>query len=193
MFHQNKLIKLCFFVLIFLLGCVSSKNDSKVNNVETINDDLSKLKSLEWFNFVDSVSTYSDYKEYSIDSVSLFFMRKNTPEIIAKPKYVFWLNNRIKSTGDFDFFIHVSNADILSALFNRRNIIINRIKIGSDTLLETAKLFFDLENEKEFFDPCNQISNVNVTQTNQEFIFKIEIFQSCFDKYYYKELMYPIN
>jgi hypothetical protein len=153
----------------------------------------SVLEEKEWFSFIDSVYTDSIKDEKFIDSVSLYFMKVNTPSVIAKSKYIFWRRAKPVKSGDFNLFIPFNKNKFLLVSNGKRNIIVNEIEVKSDAIKETKKIMIDLNKSDSLQDQCNQISGIEHKVVNKNVIFSIEIFQSCFDKYLFREFIYPLG
>lgn len=174
---------------MFLYSC-KVKNEEHYRNEFVAN---AVLKQKEWFDYIDSIYTYSIKNEGYIDSISLYFMKVNTPSVIATSKYIFWKDSKPMKDGEFSLFIPTSNTQFLIVSNGKRNIILNKVEINTHTIKESKKVLLDLNKNDSLKDPCNQISNVNKKVANQNVVLKIEIFQSCFDKYSYRELIYPLQ
>lgn len=185
---KNSKVFIFCFALLFLISCKSKGNeDYKKECVAN-----SALKQKEWFNYIDSVHTYPITKNKCIDSISLYFMKVNTPNVIAKSKYIFWKGSVPMKNGEFNIFIPKSNYQFFIVSNGKRNLILQEIEVNSSSIKESKKVILDLNDDNSLKDPCNQISNVEKKVVNQNIVLKIEIFQSCFDEYFFKELIYPI-
>jgi len=162
-------------------------HDSVLKKKET----NSILEEKEWFGFIDSVYTYSLKNEKYIDSVSLYFMKVNTPSVLAESKFILWRNSKPIKNGEFNLFIPLNTYQFLIVSKGSRNIILNEIEIDSIKIKESKKVLLDLNNSNLLKDPCNQISKINHKVTNQSIVFKVQIFQLCSEEYFYEELIYP--
>lgn len=174
-----------------MLSCVNK--DRKIDdNIKFKKEILqnSFLKKKEWFCYIDSVNTHSFINIKSIDSISLYYMKMNTPSIIRKSKYIIWKNEKPLKNGEFDLFIPLNTNQFFFVSNGKRNVILNKIEIDSFKIKESKKVLLDLNKSYSLEDPCYQISKINHKVVNQNIVFKIQIFQSCFDKYFYKQINY---
>jgi hypothetical protein len=184
---KNRKVLFYFLTTCFLISCVVKNKEADRNEF----DISSELKHKEWFGYIDSVYTYSIKNEKYIDSISLYFMKEDSPSVMAKSKYIFWKNAKSVRDGDFNLFIPLNSSRFLIVSNGGRNFVSNEIQIDSLKIKESKKVLLDLNNRDSFKDPCNQISKIEHKVVNQNIVFKIQIFQSCFDKYYYEQLNYP--
>lgn len=187
---SSKILTYC----LIILGFISCKEEEKAFNTiglpkKEIN---TELQEKEWFGYIDSVYKYPFKNKKSIDSICLYYMKKNTPSVLAKPKFIIWRNAKSVKNGEFNLFIQLNNTTQFLIVSNAsRNAILNEIQIDSIKIKESTKILLDLNNNDSLKDPCNQISKIEQRVTSQGILFEIEIFQSCFDKYFYEQLNYP--
>lgn len=191
---KRKSKKISIYCLTFLALFSCKKGIETLKSIEFKQNKVvdSELKEKEWFDYIDSIYTYSLKNKRGVDSISLYFMKSNTPNIMAKSKYIFWRNAKSVKNGDFNLFIRMNTSRFLVVSNERRNVVSNEIHIDSFKIKESKKVLLDLNNSKTLYDPCNQISKLEHKVINKNVVFKVQIFQSCFEEYLYEQLNYSI-
>jgi hypothetical protein len=150
------------------------------------------LKEKEWFAFIDSVSCIPIPNNKHADSVSLYYLKPNTPEVLATPKFIVWKDAQALKSGEFNLFIPQSAAHFLAVTYGKRSLSLCNIQIGAKGLKvsNTGLLNFNAVNtDRTLSDPCNEISRVERKKSKNGNVLKVEIHQSCLDTYFYKELV----
>lgn len=102
-------------IVLFLISiCLLNSCESKKPDVRSCSGKkpvTSVLNTQEWFPYADSIHTVSYVGKVTyLDSVSKYFMKVNTPNVISEPKYIFWHNGKQISNGEFAFFEQVSDS-----------------------------------------------------------------------------------
>ncbi len=168
---------LCSLLLTFAFSC-------KQNNAV--------LKEKEWFAFIDSVSCIPIPNNKHADSVSLYYMKPNAPEVLATPKFIVWKDAQALKSGEFNLFIPQSAAHFLAVSYRKRSLSLCDIQIGAQGLKVSNVGLLNLNTintDRTLSDPCNEISRVERKKSKQQIVLKVEIHQSCLDTYIYKELV----
>jgi hypothetical protein len=150
------------------------------------------LKEKEWFAFIDSVSCMPVENNKHADSVSLYYMKPNTPEVLATPKFIIWKDAQALKFGEFNLFITQSAAHFLAISYRKRSLSLCDIQIGAQVLKVTNAGLLNLNavhTDRTLSDPCNEISSVERSKSKDGNVLKVEIHQSCLDTYIYKELV----
>jgi hypothetical protein len=150
------------------------------------------LKEKEWFAFIDSVSCIPIPNNKHADSVSLYYMKPNAPEVLATPKFIVWKNAQALKSGEFNLFITQSAAHFLAVSYRKRSLSLCDIQIGALGLKVSNASLLNLNavnTDSTLSDPCNEICSVERKKSKQQIVLKVEIHQSCLDTYIYKELV----
>jgi hypothetical protein len=150
------------------------------------------LKEKEWFAFIDSVSCIPIPNNQHADSVSLYYMKPNTPEVLATPKFIIWKDAQALKFGEFNLFIPQSAANFLVISYRKRSLSLCDIQIGAQGLKVSNAGLLNLNavhTDKKLSDPCNEISSVERKKSKNGNVLKVEIHQSCLGTYMYKELV----
>ncbi len=171
-----------FLISICLLNsCESKKPEVRICGGKT--PGVSVLKAQEWFPYIDSTHTVSFVGKVTyLDSVSKYFMKVHTPEVISKPKYIFWYKGKQISNGDFDFFEQVSDSLIIIGSYSERNVCIEEYRIDKSKLQLRSNVVFDMNNNNEFKNACYEITDLNHSVQNQGIKLSIQICNSCSDE-----------
>lgn len=150
------------------------------------------LKEKEWFAFIDSVSCIPIPNNKHADSVSLYYMKPNAPEVLATPKFIVWKDAQALKSGEFNLFIPQSAANFLAVSYRKRSLSLCDIQIGAQGLKVSNVGLLNLNTintDSTLSDPCNEISSVERKKSKQQIVLNVEIYQSCLDTYFYKELV----
>ncbi len=150
------------------------------------------LKEKEWFAFIDSVSCIPIPNNKHADSVSLYYMKPNAPEVLATPKFIVWKDAQALKSGEFNLFIPQSAAHFLAVSYRKRSLSLCDIQIGAQGLKVTNAGLLNLNavhTDRTLSDPCNEISRVERKKSKQQIVLNVEIYQSCLDTCFYKELV----
>jgi hypothetical protein len=150
------------------------------------------LKEKEWFAFIDSVSCMPVENNKHADSVCLYYMKPNTPEVLATSKFIIWKDAQAVKTGEFNLFIPQSAAHFLAVSHRKRSLSLCNIQIGAQGLKVSNAGLLNLNavhTDRTLSDPCNEISSVERKKSTNGNVLKVEIYQSCLGKYIYKELV----
>lgn len=150
------------------------------------------LKEKEWFAFIDSVSCIPIPNNKHADSVALYYMKPNAPEVLATPKFIVWNDAQALKSGEFNLFLPQSAAHFLAVSYRKRSLSLCDIQIGAKGLKVSNAGLLNLNaanTDSTFADPCNEISGVERKISKQQIVLKVEIHQSCLDTYFYKELV----
>lgn len=150
------------------------------------------LKEKEWFAFIDSVFCIPIPNNKHADSVSLYYMKPNVPEVLASPKFIVWKDAQALKSGEFNRFIIQSAAHFLAVSYRKRSLSLCDIQIGAQGLKMSNVGLLNLNTintDITLSDPCNEISRVERKKSKQQIVLKVEIHQSCLDSYIYKELV----
>jgi hypothetical protein len=172
--------KTIFFPSLLLTFTFSCKQNNEV------------LKEKEWFAFIDSVSCIPIPNNKHADSVSLYYMKPNAPEVLATPKFIIWKDAQAVKTGEFNLFIPQSAAHFLAVSYGKRSLSLCDIQIGAQGLKVSNVSLLNLNavhTDRTLSDPCNEISSVERRKSKDGNVLKVEIHQSCLDTYIYKELV----
>jgi hypothetical protein len=150
------------------------------------------LKEKEWFAFIDSVSCIPIPNNKHADSVSLYYMKPNTPEVLATPKFIVWKDAQALKSGEFNLFIPQSATYFLAVSYRKRSLSLCDIQIGAQGLKVSNASLLNLNavnTDSTLSDPCNEISRVERKKSKQQIVLNVSIYQSCLDTYFYKELV----
>lgn len=189
MTSNSIMIIICTFLL---LGC--QPNEQTISDFETEKQRADfLLKQKEWYTYIDSISTVSFNRKVTfLDSLSKYYMKDNTPNIISDSKYIFWRNGSIISYGDFDFFEQVTDSLFLIGSRGKRNIIINECRLTDSTLKEMKKVVFDL-NKSEINSSCLEICGLKKKLQNQKLKLSVKMFNDCYNVYLTKIIDYNVS
>lgn len=150
------------------------------------------LKEKEWFAFIDSVSCIPIPNNKHADSVSLYYMKPNAPEVLATPKFIVWKDAQALKTGEFNLFIPQSAAHFLAVSYRKRSLTLHDIQIGAQGIKVSDAGLLNLNavhTDRTLSDPCNEISSVVHKKSKNGNVLNVEIYQSCLSRYIYKELV----
>jgi len=190
MYLRNKRILIYHLALFFFIGCSNNSIETKEKTGVVLKHNKLKIENEEWYSFVDSVSNISiKAHNYFIDSISLYYMRLNTPSVVSKPRYVFWSNDIVQELGVFDFFTKTTDLHFVIGTMRKRTVSITSFLIGQDTLHISKEEILNLNKDLKFSDPCCFVSQIEQSIINQNLNVKIEIFQSCLDEVFYKDVV----
>lgn len=171
-----------FLISICLLNsCESKKPEVRICGGKT--PGVSVLKAQEWFPYIDSTHTVSFVGKVTyLDSVSKYFMKVHTPEVISKPKYIFWYKGKQISNGEFAFFEQVSDSLIIIGSYSERNVCIEEYRIDKSKLQLRSNVVFDMNINNEFKNACYEITDLNHSVHNQGIKLSIKVSNSCSDE-----------
>lgn len=174
-------------IVLFLISiCLFNSCESKKPDVISCSGKkpvTSVLNAEEWFPYVDSIHTVSYVGKVTyLDSVSKYFMKVNTPNVISEPKYIFWHNGKQISNGEFAFFEQVSDSLMVIGSNGKRNVLIKELRVGKSKLQARNKFIFDMNNNNEFKNDCYEIIDLNHSVQNQVIKLSIQICNSCSDE-----------
>lgn len=177
-----KKIVLYLISICLLSSCESKKPDVRICGGKT--PGVSVLKAQEWFPFIDSTHTVSFIGKVTyLDSVSKYFMKVHTPNVISKPKYIFWYKGKQISNGEFAFFEQVSDSLMVIGSNGKRNVLIEELRVGKSKLQARNRFIFDMNNvNNEFKNACYEITDLNHSVQNQGIKVSIHICNSCSDE-----------
>ena len=150
------------------------------------------LKEKEWFAFIDSVSCVPIPNNKHADSVSLYYMKPNAPEVLATPKFIVWKDAQAVKSGEFNLFIPQSATHFLAVSYCKRSLSLHDIQIGAQGIKVSGAGLLNLNavhTDRILSDPCNEISSVERSKSKDGNVLKVEIHQSCLGTYMYKELV----
>lgn len=171
-----------FLISICLLNsCESKKPEVRICGGKT--PGVSVLKAQEWFPFIDSTHTVSFISKVTyLDSVSKYFMKVHTPNVISKPKYIFWYKGKQISNGEFAFFEQVSDSLMVIGSNGKRNVLIEELRVGKSKLQLRSNVVFDMNINNAFKNACYEITDLNHSVHNQGIRLSIQICNSCSDE-----------
>jgi hypothetical protein len=109
-------------------------------------------------------------------------MKVNTPNVISKPKYIFWYKGKQISNGEFAFFEQVSDSLIIIGSYSERNVCIEEYRIDKSKLQLRSNVVFDMNINNEFKNACYEITDLNHSVQNQGIKISIQICNSCSDE-----------
>lgn len=173
-------IKTIFLYSLLLTFTFSCKQNNEV------------LKEKEWFAFIDSVSCIPILNNPHADSVSLYYMKPNAPEVQATPKFIIWKDAQAMKSGEFNLFIPQAAAHFLAISYRKRSLSLCDIQIGAQGLKVSNAGLLNLNafhTDRTLSDPCNEISSVQHKKSKQQIVLNVEIYQSCLGTHIYKELV----
>ena len=126
-------------------------------------------------------------KVNDIDSLSLYFMNSNAPEVNSKSKYIFWNDGQKKRFGEFNFFERIDDTLFIAVSWRKRIVNIEEYMLSNSQLNVSNKIVFDM-NENEFKNACYEITNLNETILNKNIKLSLHINESCINENIIKEL-----
>lgn len=174
--------------LFIVISCTS--NEQTINIFDCDNEPVdSVLQNEEWYSYIDSISAVSFNGEVEfLDSVTTYFMMPNAPNVLSKPKYIFWSKGSKITFGDFDFFERVSDSLFVVVSRGKRSINITEFSIGDSKLKEKNSIIFDM-NKNAFKEPCFEICDLISNIQNKNINISIQIFNSCSEEYSIRNIL----
>ncbi len=191
---KTKLVNSFYAILLGLITLIGCQSEESVKMKEDKSDTFTtfQLKNEDWYRFIDSCTTLFDGENSSIDSISVYYMRLNTPSVIGSPKYIVWKKNGLVEKGEFNFRDSIYNQRFFFGSFRKRGIVLTEIDLRDNKFKKSEKNILDLNSDNRLSNSCYEIANATCQKSTNALKINVEIYDSCFDKYFSRKLSYSL-
>lgn len=153
----------CKLVIIFVFSLISCSNET---NPQSVNRGVMNFTP-GWWRFVDSTEVF-DVRRTDVDSVVIYFMNDEAPEVTSKAKVLLWKQGKELHfdwlMSEIDMYKAINDGHFVFLTIRQKTLYIQELMVNSK-LSHFDLLQLDLQGED-----CENIETVSITSIKSNFL-----------------------